>query len=174
VSYHSSFVKTEAELALGVPLLPISKDGSEIDIVEEALSFFRATIMFKNFKPLGPADKIIVYLTVFIQKCLNEIERKKPRADKDQAEKIIEDLVKEQVPFSNDNDFFMRKLGLLGQPKNGSEEEKFRKYAAQLKEACGKRLLLKLWHPEHGDMDQKYWLGFGKRPFLGQKFNRKL
>ena len=35
-------------------------------INEKAITMFRATILFKNFKTLGPADKVIVYLTVFI------------------------------------------------------------------------------------------------------------
>ena len=33
--------------------------------------------MFKNFKPEGPADKLLVFLTVFIQHCLRDIGRKK-------------------------------------------------------------------------------------------------
>lgn len=49
---------------------PAPKSDEEKDIVDEAITLFRATIMFKNFKPEGPADKLIVYLTVFIQKCL--------------------------------------------------------------------------------------------------------
>ena len=52
---------------------PAPKTQDAVDIVEEAISMFRATIMFKNFKPEGPADKLIVYLTVFIQKCLLDI-----------------------------------------------------------------------------------------------------
>jgi len=46
---------------------PAPKSDEEKDIVDEAITLFRATIMFKNFKPEGPADKLIVYLTVFIQ-----------------------------------------------------------------------------------------------------------
>ena len=52
---------------------PAAKSDDAIDIVDEAITLFRSTIMFKNFKPEGPADKVIVYLTVFIQKCLLEI-----------------------------------------------------------------------------------------------------
>ena len=45
---------------------PAPKTQDAVDIVDEAISMFRATILFKNFKPEGPADKVIVYLTVFI------------------------------------------------------------------------------------------------------------
>lgn len=77
MTYHSSFCKAkDVELACGLPLLalkgstagpsPKADSDEAVDIVDEAISMFRATIMFKNFKPEGPADKIIVYLTVFI------------------------------------------------------------------------------------------------------------
>ncbi len=48
-------------------------DGKTKDIVDEAIELYRATIMFKEFQPRGGADRVIVYLTFFIQKCLEEI-----------------------------------------------------------------------------------------------------
>ena len=57
--------------------MPITKkdkfDKDNQDIVDEALALFRIQIMFANFKIKGPADKTLVYLTSFIQKCLQEI-----------------------------------------------------------------------------------------------------
>ena len=55
---------------MGIPLLPVQKRDNftkdDPDIVDEALDLFRITMMFANFKIEGPADRIIVYLTVFI------------------------------------------------------------------------------------------------------------
>ena len=85
MTYHSSFCKLKGpEIACGIPILPLRGNASgpapktqdAVDFVDEAIQMFRATILFKNFKPEGPADKVIVYLTVFIQKCLLEIQRK--------------------------------------------------------------------------------------------------
>jgi actin related protein 2/3 complex, subunit 3 len=45
---------------------PAPKSDESVDIIDEAITLFRSTILFKNFSPKGPADKIIVYLTVFI------------------------------------------------------------------------------------------------------------
>ena len=45
-----------------------------------------------------------------------------------------------------------------------------RDYLKKLKEVVGERLIDTLWHPVHGDMDAKYWIAFGKKPFLGQKY----
>ena len=73
MTYHSSFCKTECELACGFPLLPLRsgngpapKSSEEMDVIDEAIAQFRANILFKNYKPHGPADKSIVYLTIFI------------------------------------------------------------------------------------------------------------
>lgn len=40
------------------------------DIVDEAINFFRANVLFANFTPEGAADKTLIYLTLFIHKVL--------------------------------------------------------------------------------------------------------
>jgi hypothetical protein len=42
----------------------------------------------------------------------------------------------------------------------------------QLKAECADRLVKRIY--DFKGMDTKYWLAFGKRNFLGQKFNDKL
>ena len=51
-------------------------EGDGDDIIDEAIQFFRAQVFFKNFEVKGPADKTMIYLTVFIQKCLDLISKK--------------------------------------------------------------------------------------------------
>ena len=46
------------------------------DVVDEAISQFRANVFFKNYEVKGPADKVIIYLTVFIQKFLEVVAKK--------------------------------------------------------------------------------------------------
>ena len=62
----------------------------------------------------------------------------------------------------------MRKMGLMSSAGPG-EEMKYQQYMKKLKEACAERLVKKLF--ENDGLDFKFWLGFGKKPFLGQKFN---
>jgi actin related protein 2/3 complex, subunit 3 len=45
-------------------------DPAYEDIIDEAIMFFRANCFFKNYEIEGSADKVIVFLTVFIQRCL--------------------------------------------------------------------------------------------------------
>lgn len=63
----------------------------------------------------------------------------------------------------------MRKLGLLAQSANQAEEMRFNKYISSLKDECAKRLVQTIF--SNDAMDLKYWLGFARRPFLGQRFN---
>ena len=43
------------------------------DIIDESIGYFRAQVHFKNYEVEGPADKLMIYITVFIQKCLETI-----------------------------------------------------------------------------------------------------
>ena len=124
--------------------------------------------MFSNFKVKGPADRTVVYLTCFIQKCLEEIKRQN---DETKARQIVDQIVKEAVD-ANAKNFFMRALGLLKEG-DAAQAMKMAKYLKECKEECAKRLLNILYDKETGDMDRKYWLTFGKRLFLGQKFTDK-
>ncbi len=92
-SYHSKFNEEQVEQACGFSLLPVTPkasfdiaDTASHDIVDEALHLFRANILFKNYKVKGGADKVIIYLTCFIQKCLEQMARFPKQAD---AEKVV-------------------------------------------------------------------------------------
>ena len=54
--------------------------------------------MFKNFKVKGPADKLLIYLTCFIQKCLEEIRMHNYEEDK--ARTVVGMIIKESVSSS--------------------------------------------------------------------------
>jgi len=44
------------------------------DIVDEAITFFRANVFFKNFHVKSPADKSLIYLTFYINIALKRLE----------------------------------------------------------------------------------------------------
>ena len=69
--------------------------------------------------------------------------------------------------------FFMNKLGLLSPGGSGPEKKKLSDYLKKIMEECAKRLLEYLYREQEGDMNRKFWIAMGKRPFLGQKFTDK-
>ena len=66
---------------MGFPLLPVQQkaaynaDTSTHDVVDEAIAMFRANVLFKNYKIQGAGDKVMMFLTAFIQKCLEQMFR---------------------------------------------------------------------------------------------------
>lgn len=44
------------------------------DCVDEILLVFRANVLFRNFEIKGPADRVLIYGTLFISECLGKID----------------------------------------------------------------------------------------------------
>lgn len=51
------------------------------DIIDEALYFFKANVLFRSFEVKGPADRLLVYLTLYITQCLRKLESSTNKAD---------------------------------------------------------------------------------------------
>ena len=66
-----------------------------------------------------------------------------------------------------DSSFFMNKLGLLPAGSAPAEKKKCTDYLKKAMDETSKRLLEYLWRAEEGEMNRKFWLGMGKKPFLG-------
>jgi hypothetical protein len=138
-------------------------------------------VLFKTYNPTAGgnnADVILMYLTVFMQHCLRDIQKVYNMAKgkvpaKDECEKIITKLVKEAVLEFDDSKNFLPTFEIKGTPTS-NDKSAYKKYMMALKEEAGKRLLLKIYDPTHGTMDAKYWLSFGRHKFCGMKFNNSL
>ena len=103
-SYHSLFNKKVYNTACEFPLIPFTQgkkplldykllknDDKSIDIIDEVLLYFRANIFFKSYKIKSDADKIIVYLSVFLCKCLSVLSDcyEDPKKSKDLLKNLI-------------------------------------------------------------------------------------
>ena len=75
--------------------------------------------------------------------------------------------MREPIKSPTDKSFFMTYIFSSGA---ASENEKCREYLKTLrKELCG-RLMDKLYNPEWGTLDLKFWVGLYKHDFLGMKW----
>ena len=75
--YHSQLDTSQCQFACGLPLIPLNNRvqhtaavGSCRDIVDEALYAFRANVFFRTFEVKGAADKLLIYLTLYVNLCL--------------------------------------------------------------------------------------------------------
>lgn len=72
------------------------------DIVDEAITFFRANVFFRNFDIKSPADKLLIYLTFYINIALKRLEGCRTLAE---GTKAIINLGLEKVPVPGESGF---------------------------------------------------------------------
>lgn len=72
------------------------------DIVDEAITFFRANVFFRNFDIKSPADKLLIYLTFYINVALKRLEGRRTLAE---GTKAIINLGLEKVPVPGESGF---------------------------------------------------------------------
>lgn len=167
--YHSTFVDNEGvATACGCPLLPLkshikgpapTSDQDRADIVDEAITFFRANVFFRNFDIKSPADKLLVYLTLYINVALKRLEGRRTLAE---GTKAIINLGLEDVPVPGEPGFPFP--GLFPHPQSPKEAELFRNYLKQIREETSGRLL-SVAYRQNGTPN-KWWLAFAKRKFM--------
>ena len=175
-SYHSIFNDNKYVLSCGIPLieyksnkkpnldvgqLKLSINEIEIDIIDEALMYFRANVLFKNFPILGDADKLLVYITVFIQKCLEVISSCNDDYDKIRIQ--IKYLIDDAEWSPNLKTHFFNNLVTV---KN-TEINELQTYLKNLRKEVIIRLMSILFESDCKSLDYKYWLAFSKKKFMG-------
>ena len=77
-AYHSQFNSTDSKLVGNLPLLslkPKNSDSTEDDIIDEAITLFKANTFFRNFDIKGGGDRVLIYLTLYIQDCLTKLAK---------------------------------------------------------------------------------------------------
>lgn len=84
------------------------------DIVDEAITFFRANVFFTNFDIKSSADKLLIYLTFYINVALKRLEGCRTLAE---GTKAIINLGLENVPVPGESGFPFPGLFTLPQSK---------------------------------------------------------
>lgn len=140
--------------SLIVPVL-----GDE-DLIDEALKFYRANVLFASYDVKGGADRVMIFVTLYISQCLIRMQK---AGNKASGNKILFDLAKEKFPLPGESGWPLG--GHILAPKNRTDEDLCRNYMKQLREETGIRLLERLYqHSE--DAPDKFWMGFSKRKFM--------
>lgn len=118
-------------------------------------------MLFKHFEVKGPADRVLIYLTLYITQCLKKLEGGLPLAD---AQRVLFNLSLESFPIPGDSGFTLGTF--FPAPANLKEADLCRSYLKQVREETGRRLLQTVYD-EHGE-PSKFWLVFAKRRFMNK------
>jgi hypothetical protein len=80
--YHSSYDQGEHASACSCAILPLNTVAKgpapatkERDIIDEVLDLYRANVLFRNFDVRNNADKLLIYLSIFVTACLKRERR---------------------------------------------------------------------------------------------------
>ena len=154
-----------------IPILPLRSTGkfkgnapplaSGEDIIDEAIRLFKANILFRNYEMRGFADRLFVYITLYINACLNKIVHK----SKGEAERILYAFAIEPFSMPGNSTFCLG--GLCPAPANKGDEDFLRTYLTFIRQETYTRLLDVVYCT--GDAEpNKWWMCFQKRKFLNK------
>jgi len=175
--YHSKQNKTQGCQEIGgVFLLPIHAKNSkgpaprpgaelEVDIIDEAISYFKANVFFSNFEIKGSADRLLLYLTLYVSQCLGRMTR---CTTKDQVLKEMYQLSIENFQMPVDAGFAL--YSFYKPVTNKRESDELRAYLLQCRQELGSRLAETVIDPTTG-RPSKWWMCFTKRKFLGKSLD---
>ncbi|KAK4046871.1 subunit of the Arp2/3 complex [Microbotryomycetes sp. JL201] len=175
-AYHSSYNDdVDFRLIGNMSLLPFASkirgpapppaDLSRDDIVTEALDLFRANSLFRNFEIRGPADRVLIYLILFIGDCLTKISQGRGWTPQE-AQKQLTSYAIDNFTLPGEPGFPMNNL--YQAPANRLESDALRQYLTQARQESVLRLLERVYTPESQGKPSKWWMSFQKRKFMGK------
>lgn len=138
---------------------PVGKEGED-DIIDEAIRFFRANVLFASFEIKGGADRLLVYLTLFLNQCIVRLAAK--AKNKKEGEKIMFDISKETFPLPGEDGWKLG--GHFPSAKTRAEAEDARNYLKQVREEAATRILNRVFDDQGNP--NKHWMAFSKRKFM--------
>ena len=168
--YHSAKNDEEAQQACGCSILPIvtttrgpaplAPEGTE-DIIDEALGFFKANVLFKHFEVKGGGDRVMIYLTLYITQCLQRLEK---CPSPQEGIKALTAMAGESFKIPGDAGFALGSF--YPTPASAQEAELCRSYFRQVREETGRRLITKVYSVDGSP--SKFWLVFAKKKFMNK------
>ena len=135
--------------------------ASKEDILDEVVKTFRANVFFRNFEIKGPADRILIYLTLYVTQCLATI---RPTMGKDDAKNALYQLAISNFAIPGDGGFPLS--GFFKAPSSRAEGDQLRQAIQQYRWELGIRLVDAVY--QDGKTPSKWWMCFTKRKFLNK------
>lgn len=171
--YHSHFNDKVDNFPLiaKFPLLPIKTKfkgpagqakSDERDIIDEALFYFRANVLFQSFEVKNPADLLLIECTLLIQMIIKKL---KPYSTRTDAKKQVQKIMHDNSKLPSDNSHPLHSL--CSKPDKSSDAEKLRNYLTQLRKEILTRTL-DLLYSDDGTQN-KWWFQFHKMKFMGME-----
>ena len=141
---------------------PTAPDSDQDDIIDEAISLYRANSFFRNFEIKGPADRALIYLILYIQECLVKLSVKLPNLN--EGQKLLAIHATSNFALPGDVNFPLN--AMYDKPSNKADADFLKQYLAQLRQETSLRLATRVYEQGQDDKPSKWWVCFSKRKFM--------
>ncbi|EGF80042.1 hypothetical protein BATDEDRAFT_89245 [Batrachochytrium dendrobatidis JAM81] len=168
-AYHSSFnddqtVRTIGNMSMlpfktksrGPALPPANPDAD--DIIDEAISLYRANNFFRNFEIKGGADRVLIYIMLYIQECLGKLSKLPNLIE---GQKVLATHAVQNFAIPGDANFPLN--AMYEKPTTRPDADLMKQYLTQLRQEVSLRLVLRVYEE---DKPSKWWMCFSKRKFM--------
>ncbi|KAJ8682748.1 hypothetical protein QAD02_018540 [Eretmocerus hayati] len=172
-AYHSSYTSKNNNLG-NMALLPLKTtfrgpapplpNGEEMDIVDEALYFFKANVFFRTYEIKSEADRVLIYITLYITECLKKLQK---CINKNQATHEMYSLAISKFDIPGDAGFPLNTV--YARPNDATEADAMRQYLLQIRQETGTRLIDKVY--ANDGKPSKWWLCFAKKKFMDKSLS---
>lgn len=134
--------------------------ADELDVIDEALLYFRANVFFKTYEIQGDSDRVLIYATLYISECLKRLQK---ATKKSSALSDLHSLSIAKFDIPGDANFPLSNV--YTRPTSNEEADLLRQYLTQLRQEIGLRLCERVFESELG-RPSKWWTCFAKRRFM--------
>ncbi|KAL6438301.1 hypothetical protein ACFW04_004456 [Cataglyphis niger] len=171
-AYHSSFTKNHGTIG-NMALLPIKTsfrgpappfNNKEQDIIDEALYFFKANVFFRTYEIKSEADRVLIYITLFITECLKKLQK---CATQPQAMNEMFSLAISKFDIPGDPGFPLNSV--YAKPSSPAEADLMRQYLYQIRQETAVRIVDKVYGED--GKPSKWWLCFAKKKFMDKSLS---
>ncbi|CAH0713869.1 unnamed protein product, partial [Brenthis ino] len=172
-AYHSTLVDY-AQSVGNLALLPIRttfrgpapvSPKIELDIIDEALNYFKANVFFRFYEIKSDADRVLIYLTLYVSECLKRLQK---CSNKNQGQQEMYMLAISKFDIPGEPGFPLNSV--YAKPSSPQEADLMRQYLQQLRHETGTRVCEKVFATEDGK-PSKWWLCFAKRKFMDKSLS---
>ncbi|KAL0090978.1 actin-related protein ARPC3 [Phycomyces blakesleeanus] len=166
-AYHSKFNDGDYQSIGNMFVLPIKTNSrnnagaADIlgeDIIDEAIQLFRANCLFRNFEIKGNADRVLIYLILFISECLGKLNKLTPQGD---ALKQLSTLAVSSFSIPGDPGFPLN--AMYAPPADRYQADQMKQYIQKLRQELAIRLVEQIYVD---GKPSKWWMCFQKRKFM--------
>lgn len=170
-AYHST-VTDYTQCVGNMALLPIRTQfrgpapsvNPKTDIIDEALYYFKANVFFRTYEIKNEADRVLIYITLYITECLKRLQK---CATKSQGMQEMYTLAISKFDIPGDPNFPLNSV--YAKPLSPNEADTMRQYVQQIRQETGVRVC-ELAFGEDGK-PSKWWLCFAKKKFMDKSLS---